>query len=393
LDYRKVIVVNIWKFPWILLILWSISLPTGHLSAQDQADVWLSSADYAFGQSVTFTLEGETAVSIQSITLIINTPTFSNPVSVQADEWESIDGVVKVSRSISSKALKLPPFSTAIYWWEVETENETFSIPARSFFYEDDRFDWLQVADDRLQVYWTGEDDLGRIGLQVLQENQARIDDFFETDDDFPVNLYIYPSSAELRAAFLLNDLDWAGDVTDLPSEVVMVTAVNPKTAVNDLQQAVPYALTKFWLKADTIPVWLREGVAREMTPGWVASGLVETAVSNETAIPFSDLCQRFPETKADANLATAQSAAFVTYLRTKYGDQAIQQLINAFADGANCNDGAVQALDKPLDSLNREWLKEYRSYPLLIQFVIDNSLWFLLILFVVFTGFLIWKI
>ena len=386
------------KFRWILLILWSIFLPVGHLSAQVQSDEWMSAAEYAFGQSVTFELEGNTAVSIQSVTLIINTPTFLNPVSVQADEWESVDDdVVIISRSISSKALKLPPFSTVIYWWEIETEDETISIPARSFFYEDDRFDWHVLDDDRWHVHWTGENDLGDIGLQALQVSQESIDVLLKTDDDFPIHLYIYPSSAELRAAFLLNDLDWTGDIWDLPSEVVLVTAVNPLTAVDDLSQSVPYQLTQFWfnqINAEDFPMWLREGVARGMIPGWQKSALVKTAVAEGNTILISDLCEQFPSTNADANLASAQSAAFVTFLRNKYGDDSVQTLIAAYADGVNCENGVVQTLEKSLDSLDREWLKEYRSYPLLIQFVIDNSLWFLLILFMMcLTGFLVWKI
>lgn len=372
------------------------------VKAQETATGWVSSASYTFRDSVEFELVGETAVNIEQISLIIDSPSLNNPISVLAELRKNEDNLVFASGAVSPLALELLPFTTVIYWWEIEFEGETVVIPAQSFVYEDDRLVWQTLDAEPWHIHWTGnEADFGRIGLQIAQESQGRLGAILTTDEMLPINIYIYPSFADLRAAFRLNGLrEWAGDVTDEVPEVVMVTAVNPRTAASDLQQSIPYALTKFWLyqqagaNFEAIPFWLREGLAEGMVPVAVEDVGLETAVNNQSTIPFSQLCDTFPTTGSDVNLATAQSVDFVQFLQTQFGDRSIQLLVDAYADGATCDEGVELVVDKSLDTLNQDWLKTVRSYPLVVQFVIDNSMWFLLILFMGFiTGFLVWKL
>ncbi len=372
------------------------------VKAQETATEWVSSASYTFRDSVDFELVGETAVLIEQISLIIDSPSLTNPISIVADSRKNENNLVHASGSVSPVALELLPFTTVVYWWEIEFEDEKVFIPAQSFVYKDDRLVWQSLDVEPWHIYWTGNDaDLGSIGLQIAQESQSRLDAVLVTDDTLPVDVYIYPSFADMRAAFRLNGLrEWAGKVTDPLPEVVMVTAVNPRTAASDLQQSIPYALTKFWLyqqtrgNYDALPFWLREGLAVGMVPEAMEKVALETAVNNQSTIPFSQLCDDFPTDGSDANPAVQQSVDFVQFLQTQYGDQTVQALVDAYANGAACDEGVAQVTGKPLNTVNQEWLKTVRSFPLVVQFVIDNSVWFLLILFmIVITGFLVWKI
>ncbi len=372
------------------------------VKAQETAREWVSSASYTFRESVNFELAGETAVPIEEITLLINSQSLTNPYFVRINSWEVEDNVVRISYPVAPSTLQLLPFTTVIYWWEIKFKDETAVIPAQSFVYEDDRLVWQSLDADPWHIYWTGNDaDLGSIGLQIAQESQSRLGAVLAVDDSLPVHVYIYPSFADMRAAFRLNGLkEWAGKVTDPLPEVVMVTAVNPRTAASDLQQSIPYALTKFWLyqqtrgKYNALPFWLREGVAVGMMPAAAEKVELETAVNNQSTIPFSQLCNDFPTTGSDAVPAVQQSVDFVHFLQTQYGDRTVQALVDAYANGAACDEGIRQVLGKSLNTVNQEWLKTVRSYPPVMQFVIDNSAWFLLILFVILiTGFLVWKI
>ena len=381
-----------------------IILFAGQLAAQEAAGQWISSAAYAFGQSVTFELVGETAVSLAEADLIFQVPGITNPVSVPVPVSEMSDNQLFLQKSITPASLKLAPFVTITYWWELTlVDGSVINVPAQSLFYEDDRLAWQSLDEDGGHVYWTGNDlDLGRVGLQILQDSRRRLETVLTLDEAVPVHLYIYPSSADLRAAFRLNGLDWAGDMTDPPLPVLLVTAVNSRTAATDLQQSIPYALTRFWLSQQTgdhygdVPLWLREGLAAGMAPGGKVTmeGVLETAVNNQSTISFTQLCHDFPTSGIHSATAVAQSVDFVQYLQTQFGSQTVQDLVNVYADGQDCLIGVNHVVGKSLSMLNQDWLQTVRSYPLIVQFMIDNGVWFLLILFMIFImGFLVWKI
>ncbi|MCA9998908.1 MAG: hypothetical protein KDE56_24265, partial [Anaerolineales bacterium] len=108
---------------------------------------------------------------------------------------------------------------------------------------------------------------------------------------------------------------------------------------------------------------------------------VLETAVDNHTTIPLLELCQSFPGDEAEAVLAYAQSASFVAYLQSRYGNQAVGQIILAHRDGADCEAGVARALQISLRDLNEAWLADLEPPTPLAYFFDVSGFWLLLLL------------
>ena len=91
--------------------------------------------------------------------------------------------------------------------------------------------------------------------------------------------------------------------------------------------------------------------------------------------------------------LAYAQSASLTRYIQARYGNQALQALLAAYADGLDCDAGVQRATGASLAELQTAWLAAQQPQTPLVYFFRQNSLWLLLLAggFLM-TGLLIWQ-
>jgi len=362
-------------------------LPTSAQSSTDGIN-WSAAASYQFGQTMRFQLSANGAQPIERATLFIRTPDFANAFSaVQALTPPSEN--ITLGYDLDLTQVRLAPFTSVTYWWLLETAVSTTMLPQQTLVYEDDQFAWRQVAQNGVTAHWTGDDPgLGQVALDVAAESLPRLEALIPHAQATPLDVYIYPSAADLRAALRLTGRDWVGAHAHPELGVILVTAVNNRTAAADLRQSIPHELTHLLLyravgaNYDALPMWFNEGLATTMEafPNPVYESLLTTAVANQTTISFADLCRAFPDAQADALLAYAQSVSLVNYIEGRYGDQAISRMVAAFADGADCGTGPERVLQRSLTELNRDWLRRQQPRPPLVQFALDNGLWLLLL-------------
>ena len=116
-------------------------------------------------------------------------------------------------------------------------------------------------------------------------------------------------------------------------------------------------------------PRWFQEGLAQDLTFERLFRvsefTLLAKAVSSGRIIRFDDLANRFPEHADDVEVAYAQSAAFVRFLRDRHGPRAFGQLIDLVAGGDNFEMAFGKAFHSPLsfeEQLFRDDLP--RRYP-----------------------------
>ena len=368
---------------------------------------WQSSADYAFGQAMTFHLTGSSDDAVTGATLFFQAPEFDNtfvatvPVAAAAGG----DGrLLDLAHRVDLSQVRLAPFTTVTYWWVLETAGgQTVTLPSQQIRYQDDQFTWQELAQENVRVHWTGEDlALGQLALDVVAEALPRWQAIAPLPEDVAFDLYLYPSSADLRAALRLTGRDWVGAHAHPELGVLLVTAVNSRTAAADLRQSIPHEMTHYLLYQtlgpvayDALPVWLGEGLATmmEANPHPNYEAVLETAVSSQQTLPFSDLCARFPVAEDKAVLAYAQSASLTRYIQARYGNQALQALLAAYADGLDCDAGVQRATGASLAELQTAWLAAQQPQTPLVYFFRQNSLWLLLLAggFLM-TGLLIWQ-
>jgi hypothetical protein len=102
----------------------------------------------------------------------------------------------------------------------------------------------------------------------------------------------------------------------------------------------------------------LSEGITSlaELYPNPDYDQALNTASQNGSLLPIVELCDTFPPDASRAYLAYAESQSFVRFLRDSYGTPALFSLTSAYADGLNCEQGAVRALNTSLVSLDARW-------------------------------------
>lgn len=336
---------------------------------------------------MTFSLTAESSEMIEAVTLFISAPDLANTLTAVLPITPGRQ--ITVDYELDLTQIQLAPFTTVTYWWLLETAVGETSLEQQTIIYEDDQFSWRQASQDGVVVHWTGEDaGLGQLGLDIVADSLPRLAAILPADEPSAMDIYVYPSSADLRAALRLTGRDWVGAHAHPELGVILVTAVNSRTAAADLRQSIPHEMAHFLLYQaagthyDSIPAWFAEGVASfvedSANPNYET--LLATAVADQTTIPFDELCQTFPAVEQRALLAYAQSASFIDYLQGRFGAQALRGLTAAYADGMDCQSGVSQVLQKSLAELNQDWLRRQQPLSPFLQFWRDNGYWLLLL-------------
>lgn len=374
-----------------LLLLWLCLRGSQSLSAQVDQPIFRTDVTYSFGQLLTFRLTAEDITAIETARLFFQAPEFTSTYISPELAVNVMENSFSLSHSIELSTVQLAPFTTVTYWWVLETAaGAEIRVPEQSFVYADNQFEWHNLAQGNTIVYWTGEEEsLGQIALDVVTEARPHLQDFVSVPEELPLSIYIYPTSADLRAALRLTGRDWVGAHAAPELGVILITAVNIRTAATDLRQSLPHEMLHFYLYQamrddyQKVPVWLHEGLASlvEISPRPTYEAVLQTAVANQTTLPFDQLCTALPSGDEQTLLAYAQSRSLVQTIQAAYGQQKLRDLLAAYADGADCQSGVARTLSVTLTELNQVWLRELQPRSLLAQFFIENGLWLLLLL------------
>ena len=376
--------IRIWRGLWLLVI---IFLVAGQANAQSDEIEWSAAVEYAFGQSMTFALTAVSPTTVDQATLFVSAPELSNTLSTVIGVSPARDIVVVYELDLAQ--VQLAPFTTVTYWWVLQSGSSETTLAQQSIIYEDNQFEWRTVEQEGIAVNWTGDEaGLGQLGLDIVAEVWPRLTRIVPADDVADLNIYIYPSSADLRAALRLTGRDWVGAHAHPELGVILVTAVNNRTAAADLRQSIPHELTHFLLyqaagsNYETIPAWFAEGLATfvESSTNPSYETVLATAVADQITIPFTELCQTFPTVEQRTLLAYAQSVSFIRTIQGRFGSQALKDLSAAYADGLDCESGVSHVLQESLVDLNQDWLKQQHPRSPFVQFWLNNGFWLLLL-------------
>jgi len=373
--------------PRSLILLLLLSCITYAVSAQEGDFVPKTSVEYAFGQELRFFINARNAADIEKITLSLR-PERSNNLYVMDVPFEPGE-TISATHSIDVSDLNLEPYSHVFYFWELQSSDGIHKTPEEGFDYEDDRFDWQQMTQNGVTAHWTGSGPFfGQDVLTVVNEALARLATLLPLEQISPFGVYVYPSSADLQAGLRLAEV--GGEDTSHPElGVILVTAVNPQSAIADLGQSLPYELAQLLLyrtageRYENLPWWLTEGLAINVQakPHPRHTQLLDDAIKSAKTIPVWQLCQKTVRIGDRALLASAQSNSLVSFILQRYGDQALADLISTYGLGDDCETGMGRVIGISLDELEKAWLKAQQPSSALSQFFTDSGLWLLLLL------------
>lgn len=321
----------------------------------------LLSHSYIYATKATFRLSFVGEPPAQQATLLLQV----NGAAADGGTADILSNSAVVTRDLSE--VSFPPFAEVTYWWTYETpEGRWIETDKQSFRYLDNRYTWRTTSKDRNQANWiVGEPQLAAQVLETAEATLKEINAALQAPTDAGIELYIYPSEADLISALQLAGLRSVSGAA-YPELGVVLAAVPPNdAALVAIQQGIPHELTHKALYDllgahgyASLPSWLDEGLATyfEARPDPVYAQTLKAAVAENDQIPLNQLCAPFPEAPDRNRLAYAQSGSVVRYLRQHYGWSKIRELLATYADGRACNAGVQATLGLDLAQLERDW-------------------------------------
>jgi hypothetical protein len=375
----------------IYTILFTLALPlfalTSFALAQNGALVLDPSVDYTFGEELRFSFKAQNATGVENLTLFFRPELSSNiyQVNVPFQPGETIS----VTQAIDITNIDIRPFSNVNYFWEYETAGGTQKIPNQFFTYEDDNYSWQKMTRDETTVHWVTEPPpFGQSILDTVDDSLLNLAEIIPLQENAPVDIYVYPNMVELREALSQDELD-NFQTSQLDLGVILLATANSQMAEIELPLSVPYELANLLLyraagdRFSILPWWFREGTARSVQPADNPQHdqLLLEAIQSGTTIPFLELCNEPEGSGVRKDLAALQSASFIRFIIERQSTLVLPDLLSAYINGSNCEQGVEQVLDTSLDALEQEWLASMQDPSPLERFVNDAVIWIIILL------------
>ena len=344
---------------------------------------------HTLGEQISIKTQIQSEIPIQEVWVFIQP---ENGAEINADQADfDPSGEVTYTRDLTQYPLRV--FTSISIWLELELENgETFSSDPHTYLYDDNRFDWQSLKMDEFQIYWyEGDAGLGQIMLDAAYAGLERIQSQIIVPQPEGVSIYAYASAMELQDILLFSGQSaaWVAGHADPDLGVIVVSLPPGPDQTLEIQRQIPHELTHILLYQklgagyDSLPQWLNEGLAStaELFPNPDYQVLLDKAYERGSLIPIADLSYRFPMDAANFQLSYAESTAFTRYLQQTYGQAAMEDLIQVYADGAGCEQGAEAALEIPFSELEADWRRAMFNENATLNALMEFAPWILMLM------------
>jgi hypothetical protein len=220
-------------------------------------------------------------------------------------------------------------------------------------------------------------------------EHYARIreDLGLATRDPVAVLLLTDKVSPGVRAAWREQLPRWLGGVA-FGADRFVVVRVEPGRTPRDLDGVLVHELTHVLVRADfptagSWPAWFQEALAmREAGDEGVGRfATLALAVLRDRLLPLGSLRRSFPENEAEARLAYAESASFLSFLVDEFGNERFSRLLPALRE-EEFDPAFARVYGAGVGALEQEWRRRLRRpYTVVPLFTGGGAYWALALL------------
>jgi hypothetical protein len=367
---------NVWKpsLLWLAAVGLAVLL-WAPVVAQAQSGlriVLMPAPEYRLNEKAVFRIQAESDQPIVSVSFFLRTPDIVETFVGEA-AFPAGDTRIEAVYELLPDRRQIQLFAPVEYWWVVrDAANREIESERQRFIYADNRFSWQSLSEGPLTVHWYEGDrefgqrllDIARAGLQ-----QANRDLLLPAEKLPPaINIYVYPDLEAARPALSASNRLWAdGHANPMFGSAVVAGSLDGLNGLSRLDNEIPHELAHLLIYQATganygnVPHWLNEGLAvmAESAPEASAAGRLAAAHQAGQLLPLTSLCAPFPADPAQAQLAYFQSESTVRYIQSNYGSSSLRRLLEAAADGLDCNAAVQRALGFSLTELERRWREQ----------------------------------
>jgi hypothetical protein len=352
----------------LLLVVFLIPTP---VLAKNGLAVVSSSAEVDFPARIIFNISAESNAEITDIRLRyridrLEHAQITSEVYIQFIPALSVDaGWVWDMRKTGG----LPPGSSVIYWWIVaDADGDTLETQPVTINIEDRRYDWDNIAEGNVILYWYEGDDVFIHELMgATQEALSELAENTGAELEDKIQIYIYASSQDLKGSMIFPQ-EWTGGVAFTRYGVIAI-GIPPTTAGLEWgKRVIAHELTHLVIHRVTfnpysdIPTWLDEGLAMtaegELESQFVAA--LNNAREHDDFITVRSLSSPFSAYADESMLAYAESYMIVSYLINEFGREKMFDLLSTFQHGAGYDEALNKVYNFDMDELHERWLDYY---------------------------------
>ena len=348
---------------WLVLIILLVSsfFPWKNGRAQQAIEILDTKVNYSFGGQVTFWAKTNLETIPEKVQIFFKSEnqndTIVGEVSVRDNELVYVHDLVKYP---------LQAFSYIQYWFGIQMPGSpAIASQKYSFYYEDNRFSWQMLEDKPFRVHWyEGDMAFGQKILDTAQKSLERANRYIDSEDPENVDIFVYANSAEMQSTLNLGNISIVAGHADPELGVMFVSLPEGPFQQDETDRQIPHELMHILVyqtlgsNYKNLPTWLQEGLAslNETYPNPDYYTVLKDAAKKGTILPMNSLCQGFTLEGGQYYLSYAQADSFTRYLYEEYGSSGIRSLIEAYANGLDCERGAEVGLGKTLTQLESQW-------------------------------------
>jgi hypothetical protein len=349
------------SFAFFLLIVLTFTL-FRPAYAQSTVSVTDPKVTHDFGASINFKAQLVAPAPITAATLLLRAQGEANTRSERITI--SPDGLVDYKYTFSQGPLR--PFAHVDYWFNVTLQGgEQVETAPNSFIYDDNRFPWQTAGDDNLKIHWyAGDAAFAQAALDAARNGLQHTSEMLAVAPSRPLEFYIYSTAADLQTALEISGQQSVGGHASPDLGIGLVYVAPGQQQNQELERKIPHELAHILTYELTgerytrLPVWLREGIASvsEFSPNPDYAQALNKAVEGRSIIPIAEMCSSFPPEMSRIFLAYSEATSFTRFLISQYGTSGLKALIQAYADGLDCEQGSTRALSRPLSQVESDW-------------------------------------
>ncbi len=257
-----------------------------------------------------------------------------------------------------------PPGIEVEYWWEIGNEaGAELKSEHTTFTYEDTRYTWSTLSQDRLHLYWyRGGDAFGREMFAQMVAAAARLQQDVGLTALRPIKIYVYGSYEDLHGALEEQTKEWTGGVSFSKRGLILI-GISPgnqewgkRAIAHELSHAIVHQATDNPLGG--LPTWLDEGLAMYAEGPMEASyrAVLDEAIRHRRLISLRALVSSFPADPDQAHLSYAESLSVFTFMLDAYGKDKVSQLLQVFKRGVHYDDALLEVLGVNTEGLEAQW-------------------------------------
>lgn len=326
------------------------------------------SASADFPRGITFRVEYASDQPIERAELFYTTEGQETLTLITAPITDPEAGAVEYFLDL--RIYYYPPGIDFVFHWRLTGENglsaQTESALAP---WIDTRFDWTFIETEDVRVgSYDGNAGFAQAILDSAQRAVDRIQVELGAELDQQVRIWAYRSSDDFAGTQAPNTETWIAGVAYPVLKVIL--AVLPTGDLEEVGRVVPHEISHQVIfqaienPFNGLPTWLDEGIAVSYQENGFSHfpELVRAAAERGTLFSVRALNGGFPYDGGGATLGYAQSYSIVSFIRSRWGEDALAELIAIYRTGVSHDDAARHALGVDLDELDALW-KESVGY------------------------------